>query len=312
MNYRHIFHAGNFADVFKHAVLTLLLKSLVTKDKPFVYLETHAGSGRYDLDAEAARKTNEARAGIGRLWAQRENFPELADYFSVVKALNLGSAPRFYPGSPRLARTLLRTQDRMALFELVPEECARLRDEFARDDNVQVFCQDGYGGLKAQLPPRERRGLVLIDPPYETATGPVLMAGRATEGSRASFSVRGPRLSPIAEAGGDFGRAFEALTLAHERWATGIFALWYPVKERAPVARLHRALEASGIRKILCAELMLYPEDTAFRLNGSGLIVVNPPWKLDETLRDLLPRLLAALQGEEHAGRTGVSWLVPE
>lgn len=280
MNYRHIFHAGNFADVFKHAILTLLLKSLHTKDKPFAYLETHAGGGRYDLDSEAARKTNEARAGIGRLWPSRENFPELTDYFSAVQALNRGGSPRFYPGSPQLARTLLRAQDRMALFELVPEECARLRDEFARDDRVQVFCQDGYGGLKAQLPPRERRGLVLIDPPYE--------------------------------GGDEFTQAFEGLRLAHERWATGIFALWYPVKERAPVARLHRLLTASGIRKVLCAELMLYPEDTSFRLNGSGMILVNPPWKLDETLRDLLPRLHVALRGEEPGGRAGVSWLVPE
>lgn len=280
MNYRHIFHAGNFADVFKHAVLTLLLKSLAAKDKPFVYLETHAGSGRYDLESEAARKTGEARGGIGRLWPQRENFPELADYFSAVQALNRGGSLRFYPGSPRLARALLRAQDRMALFELVPEECARLRDEFARETQVQIFCQDGYGGLKAQLPPHERRGLALIDPPYE--------------------------------AGGEFTQAFEGLRMAHERWATGIFALWYPVKERAPVARLHRALQESGIRKILCAELMLYPEDTAFRLNGSGMIVVNPPWKLDETLRDLLPRLFRALQGEERGGRAGVSWLVPE
>ncbi len=280
MNYRHIFHAGNFADVFKHAILTLLLKALHAKDKPFVYLETHAGSGRYDLESEAARKTNEARAGIGRLWPQREKFPELVDYFSAVQALNRGGSPRFYPGSPQLARTLLRAQDRMLLFELVPEECARLRDEFAHEPQVQIFCQDGYAGLKAQLPPRERRGLVLIDPPYE--------------------------------AGGEFAQAFEALKLAHARWATGIFALWYPVKERAPVARMYRALEASGIRKVLCAELMLYPEDTAFRLNGSGLIVVNPPWKLDENLRDLLPRLLRVLQDGEHVGRTGISWLVPE
>ncbi len=280
MNYRHVFHAGNFADVFKHAVLTLLLKALAAKDKPYVYLETHAGAGRYDLESEAARRTGEARAGIGRLWPQRENFPELADYFAAVQALNRAGAPRFYPGSPRLARRLLRAQDRMALFELVPEECARLHDEFARDAQVQVFCQDGYAGLKSALPPRERRGLVLVDPPYE--------------------------------AGGEFTQAFEGLRAAHERWTTGIFALWYPVKERAPVARLYRALAASGIRKILCAELMLYPEDTAFRLNGSGMIVVNPPWKLDETLRDLLPRLQQALQGEGREGRTNVSWLVPE
>lgn len=298
MNYRHVFHAGNFADVFKHAVLALLLKSLHAKDKPFVYLETHAGSGRYDLESEAARRTGEAREGIGRLWPSRAQFPELADYFSAVQALNRGGALRFYPGSPQLAQTLLRAHDRMALFELVPEECARLRDAYAHDARVQVFCQDGYGGLKAQLPPRERRGLVLLDPPYEAASGPSL--------------VRGRRLNPIAEAGGEFTEAFDALAMAHERWATGIFALWYPVKDRAPVARLHRLLTASGIRKVLCAELMLHPEDTAFRLNGSGMIVVNPPWRLDETLQALLPRLQAVLQEPESRGRTVVSWLVPE
>jgi 23S rRNA (adenine2030-N6)-methyltransferase len=166
------------------------------------------------------------------------------------------------------------------LYEQLPEECARLRDAYARDARVQIFCQDGYTGLKAQLPPRERRGLVLLDPPYE--------------------------------AGGEFTQAFEALKDAHERWATGVFALWYPVKERAPVARLHRLLTASGIRKILCAELMLHPEDTAFRLNGSGLIVINPPWKLDQVLETLLPRLLAALRSPESRGRSTVSWLVPE
>jgi len=279
MNYRHIFHAGNFADVFKHAVLTLLLKALTAKDKPFCYLETHAGGGRYDLDAEAARKTGEARAGIGLLWPQRERFPELADYFSAIAALNPGGALRFYPGSPAVARAVLRDTDRLLLYEVLPEECAPLRDACARDTRVQVFCQDGYAGLKAQLPPRERRGLVLIDPPYEAED--------------------------------EFARAAEALKQAHARWATGIFALWYPVKARAPVARLHRVLTASAIRKVLCAELMLHPEDTAFRLNGSGLVIVNPPWKLDRTLESLLPRILAALGGEAE-GRAVVSWWVPE
>jgi len=279
VNYRHIFHAGNFADVFKHAVLTLLLKALAAKDKPFCYLETHAGGGRYDLDSEAARKTGEARDGIGRLWEQREQFPELADYFSAVAALNPGGPLRFYPGSPAVVCPMLRAADRLLLYELLPEECARLRDAYARDARVQVFCQDGYAGLKAQLPPHERRGLVLIDPSYEAED--------------------------------EFTRASEALKLAHARWATGIYALWYPVKARAPVARLHRVLAASGIRKILCAELMLYPEDTAFRLNGSGMVIVNPPWQLDRTLQSLLPQVLAVLGGEAE-GRTAVSWLVPE
>jgi len=297
VNYRHAFHAGNFADVFKHALLTLLLKSLHAKDTPFRYLETHAGGGRYDLESEAARKTGEWRDGIARLWARPDEFPELADYLAAVRAANPGGKLRFYPGSPRIARSLLRPQDRMVLFELVPEEHERLGHEFARDAQVRIQAQDGYASLKAVLPPPERRGLVLIDPPYEATT--------------------------------EFTEAFKALKAAHPRWATGTYALWYPIKERAPVTRLHARFAASGMRKVLCAEFLVYPEDTAFRLNGCGMVIVNPPWKLDDTLRGLLPRLLAALAVPAHPaptalehpcssepvagrGQTTVSWLVPE
>ncbi len=297
MNYRHLFHAGNFADVFKHAVLTLLLKSLHAKDTPFRYLETHAGGGRYDLQSEAARKTGEWRDGIARLWDRADTFPELADYLAAVRAANSGNALRFYPGSPRIARSLLRSQDRMVLFELVPEEGERLAREFTRDAQVRIQMQDGYAGLKAMLPPPERRGLVLMDPPYEAAT--------------------------------EFTEIFKALKTAHARWATGMYALWYPIKERLPVTRLHARLAASGIRKVLCTEFLVYPEDTAFRLNGCGMVLVNPPWKLDDSLRGLLPRLLATLAVPAHPaptalerpyssepiagrGQTTVSWLVPE
>jgi 23S rRNA (adenine2030-N6)-methyltransferase len=179
-----------------------------------------------------------------------------------------------------MARSLLRAQDRMLLFELVPEECERLGHEFARDVQVRIRAQDGYAGLKAVLPPPERRGLVLMDPPYEAPT--------------------------------EFTEVFKALKTAHQRWATGVYALWYPIKERMPVTRLHKRLAASGMRKVLCAEFLVYPEDTAFRLNGCGMVIVNPPWKLDDTLRGLLPRLLAALEPVAGRGQTTVSWLVPE
>jgi 23S rRNA (adenine2030-N6)-methyltransferase len=278
MNYRHIFHAGNFADVFKHVVLSLLLKSLHRKDTPFCYLDTHAGAGRYDLSSAAAQKTGEYRDGIKRL-LNSQPIPELTDYLAAVRALNDGDTLRYYPGSPRIARFFLRPQDRAVLLELQPEECTQLQAEFAGDRQVIVQGQDGYAGLKAFLPPKERRGLVLIDPPYESDQ--------------------------------EFDQVIEGLRLAHARWDSGMLALWYPVKSRPPVERLHRRLVATGIRKILLAEFSPYPEDTAFRLNGCGMVVINPPWKLDETLHSLLPTLLEVLR-QHPAGRVTTSWLVPE
>ena len=279
MNYRHIFHAGNFADVFKHAILTLLLKALHKKDTPFCYLDTHAGAGRYDLSLEAAQKTGEYRHGIARLWSGASPPEELADYLAAVTAVNRGDALRYYPGSPRIARHFLRPQDRMVLLETHPEEAAALTREFVHDRQVAVHQQDGYQGLKAYLPPVERRGLVLIAPPYEAAD--------------------------------EFDHVVSGLRAACERWASGMYAVWYPVKSRPPVERFHRRLAATGIRKLLLAELGLYPQDSAFRLNGCGMILVNPPWRRDATLRDLLPALLELLRIDAH-GWTNLSWLVPE
>lgn len=278
MNYRHIFHAGNFADVVKHSVLALLLKSLQRKDTPFCYLDTHAGAGRYDLTSEAAQKTGEYRDGILRLW-QAPPLPELADYLTAVRAINADGTLRYYPGSPLIARFFLRPQDRMLLLELQPDESAQLKTVFMGDRQVTVVAQDGYAGLKAFLPPKEKRGLVLIDPPYESDR--------------------------------EYDQVIKGLRIAHTRWDSGIFAMWYPIKSRPPVERFHRALLASGIHKILVIEFCPYPEDSSFRLNGCGVVVVNPSWKLDEMLQALLPKLLVVL--EQHpAGRSSISWLVPE
>lgn len=284
MNYRHIYHAGNFADVFKHAVLALLLKALNAKDKPYCYVETHAGAGRYDLESEAANKTGEWRHGIGRLWPHALDpigeFPELADYLNSVRALNPGdSQPRYYPGSPRVAQSLLRTGDQLVLCELVEDEAQRLYADLRDDARVTVRHQDGYTALKSVLPPPQRRGLVLIDPPYESDA--------------------------------EFNLVAAALKSAYARWPTGIFALWYPIKERTPVSRLHRELAGSGIRRILAVELGVLPEDYALRLNGCGMLIVNSPWRLDDTLRGLLPRL-ATLLAQVSPGRSSVEWLVPE
>ena len=278
MNYSHAFHAGNFADVFKHIVLSLLLKSLHRKDAPFCYVDTHAGAGRYDLNSEAARKTGEYRDGIRRLWDMNP-LPGLEDYLAAVRASNADGALHYYPGSPAIARYFLRPIDRMVLMELNAEEYILLQTRFAGDRQVVVQRQDGYSGLKAFLPPKERRGLVLIDPPYESDR--------------------------------EFEQIVEGLKGAHDRWSSGIYALWYPIKDRPPIERFHRTLVATGIRKMLLAEFAPYPEDSSFRLNGCGMVVVNPPWKLEETLRRLLPELLGVLR-QHPAARTDLSWLVPE
>ncbi|ALG71479.1 lactate dehydrogenase [Azospirillum thiophilum] len=282
MNYRHIFHAGNPADVMKHAVLALILDHLRAKPAPFCVLDTHAGIGRYDLTSEAARKTGESDEGIGRLWAGLQGdpppHPALAPYLDAVRTLNPDGALRWYPGSPHIARAALRPQDRMVLVELHPDDARSLKAEFAGDRSVAVHQTDAYTALKAHLPPREKRGLVLVDPPFEQPD--------------------------------EFARMAEGLALAHRRWPTGVFALWYPIKERAAVWRFQDAVEKTGIPKILIAELTWHPEDTHLRLNGSGLLIVNAPWRLDETLRAMLPALHAVLPTT--GGGSAVSWLTPE
>jgi 23S rRNA (adenine2030-N6)-methyltransferase len=279
VNYRHAFHAGNFADVFKHLVLVALLEGLKRKEKGFAYFETHAGAGRYDLRDPAVQKTGEYRDGIARLWTEAVADPLVMAYLDTVRSVNCAPSLQVYPGSPRIARALVRPQDRIQLAELEPGECARLLREFARDRQVRVECGDGYGLLAAWLPAREGRGLVLIDPPYESA--------------------------------GEWHDAAAAALAAHRRWSTGIHAIWYPLKVGAPVPRLKQTLKGSGVRRILVAELEVWPGDTPFRLNGCGMAIINPPWQLDAELERVLPALAERLrQGPRAAAR--VEWLVPE
>ncbi len=278
MNYRHVFHAGNFADVMKHAVLAMIVEHLRAKPTPFCILDTHAGVGRYDLTSSPAQRTGEYAGGIARLFGQAPPHPALAPYLDAVAALNPDGILRWYPGSPRLARAMMRPQDRLVLSELHPEDAATLKAEFARDRQTVVHQMDAYHALKAHVPPKEKRGLVLIDPPFEEPD--------------------------------EFTRLVAGLSQAHKRWPTGIYAIWYPIKERPAVWRFQEALAETGIPKILIAELTIHPEDTHLRLNGSGLAIVNPPWKLDETLAEVLPALHAILPGTGGGGR--VDWLVPE
>lgn len=279
MNYRHIYHAGNFADVVKHLTLVALLEQLQRKPQPFCYLDTHAGLGEYSLESEQARKTLEYVNGVGRLLQARNLPAEIEHYLALVRARNPAGALQRYPGSPALARALLRPQDRAVLMELHPEDAAVLKTRFRGDDQVAVHHMDGYHGLKAFLPPAERRGLVLIDPPFEVTD--------------------------------EFERMVEGLRQAHRRWPTGVYALWYPVKDRRGVWHFHQDLKKSGIRKILLAELCLYPEDDPERFNGCGMVIVNPPWQLDSRLAVLLP-VLAAHLGDPAQARVTVDWLVPE
>lgn len=304
LSYRHSFHAGNFADVLKHSVESLLLEALRRKETPFCYIETHAGVGRYDLHGAAAQKTGEWHEGIGRLWSAADIPDAAMPYLEAVRALNEGQTLRFYPGSPRIARHLLRAQDRMVLMELHPTDLPLLQQEFAGDRRVAVHHRDGHEGLKAFLPPKEKRGLVLIDPSYEVKD--------------------------------EFDRVVETLVQSHRRWPTGIYALWYPILNRASIDRLHRRLRESGIRKILYAELSLRPDDAPLGMtkrqdsrfarpqgapqeeragmrgmNGSGMLMINPPWQLDRQLAELLPWLTQQLGGDGQA-RYALAWLVPE
>lgn len=277
--YRHLFHAGNFSDVFKHALLVRLLLALGRKDKPFCYLDTHAGLGHYDLSHPWAQKLAEWREGIGRLWERRDIPEALAPYLEAVRAENPDGNLRFYPGSPRIARRLLRPGDRMLLTELNEKDCFELEALFTGDRQVKVRRLDGYQGLKAFLPPQERRGLVLVDSSFDRAR--------------------------------EFDRLTEALALAHQRWATGLFAFWYPLMEPPAMRKFEQDIIATGIRKILKLELSVLPENWSGSLRGCGMLVVNPPWGFGEEAAPMLDWLWRTLS-QQGQGSHGVSWLAPE
>jgi 23S rRNA (adenine2030-N6)-methyltransferase len=278
MNYRHAFHAGNFADVVKHAVFALLIERLKDKDTPFTILDTHAGVGRYDLHGAQAQRTGEYHDGLLRVWD--DPHPALAPWRRVVAALNRdGGEPRYYPGSPEFARRLARRDDRIILVEQHPEEARRLARLFASDPRITVVAGDGYQTLKSRLPPEPRRGLVLIDPPFERTD--------------------------------EYARLERSLRHAHRRFASGLYLIWYPIKDRAPVAVFHEKLAASGIRRIAIAELLLRTDDDPARLNGCGLVLVNPPWLIEATIEKLLVHLRKRFAAGA-AGRVRCDTLAPE
>lgn len=278
LSYRHSFHAGNHADVVKHIVQSLILNALQQKDKPFVYHDTHSGVGRYDLTHEWSEKTGEYKQGIARLW-QQDNVPEdIQSYLESIKTLNQGEDLRYYPGSPRVARAHLRPQDRMVLTELHPSDYPLLKQEFHRDRQVSIYKEDGFQRLKASLPPKERRGLVLIDPPYELAK--------------------------------EYRDVVNAIAQSYKRWATGIYAIWYPVVNRCDIEDMIEGLESLGINKILQIELGVSPDTNERGMTASGMIVINPPWKLESQMKEILPFLQQAIAPA--TGHHKVEWIVPE
>ncbi|WP_333005352.1 23S rRNA (adenine(2030)-N(6))-methyltransferase RlmJ [Vibrio coralliilyticus] len=278
LSYRHSFHAGNHADVVKHIVQSLILNALKQKDKPFVYHDTHSGVGRYDLTHEWSEKTGEYKHGIARVWQQTEIPEDIQSYLESIQALNNGDKLRYYPGSPRVARAHLRPQDRMVLTELHPSDYPLLEQEFHCDRQVSIYKEDGFKRLKASLPPQERRGLVLIDPPYELAK--------------------------------EYRDVVQAIYQSYKRWATGIYAIWYPVVNRCDIEDMIEGLEGLGIRKILQIELGVAADSNEHGMTASGMIVINPPWKLESQMNAILPFLKEAIAPA--TGHFKVDWIVPE
>ncbi|WP_430390726.1 23S rRNA (adenine(2030)-N(6))-methyltransferase RlmJ [Dyella sp. 20L07] len=290
MNYRHAYHAGNFADVLKHSVLLALIEALQAKNTPFAFIDTHAGSGCYALDGVEAGKTGEYKDGINRLL-----FPDLHQsnghtgplppllrrwLDGILKLPGNENGLRLYPGSPLQAARAMRENDSAQLCELHPEEAVRLRELFHHDSRVHVHQRNGYEALKGLLPPKEKRGLVLIDPPYEAQD--------------AEYRV-----------------IEQAIKSALERWPTGMYAVWYPIKLRSQVQPFHRWLQRCGARRVLRAELLVRPDDSPLRLNGSGMVILNAPWKFDDALREPL-RAMAPLLSQDRPAQWRLDWLVEE
>lgn len=283
MNYRHAFHAGNHADVLKHVALLALCDALTAKPAPLFALDTHAGRGLYQLDGASAQRTGEAEGGISRLIAEAPKHTAIARYLTAIKACRTAHGAHSYPGSPWLLAHALREDDRIAACELQPEEARQLAHVFERDPRVAVHARNGYDAVKAMLPPRigevrYNRGLVLIDPPYEAQLD-------------------------------EFDDALGAMREAATRFPQATLALWYPIKRRRALQPFYRRATTLPGKSVLVCELLVRPDDSPLRMNGSGLAIVNPPYQLDATFDSLMPLLTRAL-GEPGAS-SRVEWLAP-
>jgi 23S rRNA (adenine2030-N6)-methyltransferase len=285
MNYQHAFHAGNFADVHKHTVLTRILEYLRQKPAAFRVIDTHAGAGRYDLLGPQAARSGEWRDGVGRLFALARSVAAgtdsmqalIAPYLDIVAALNPGGKLRLYPGSPLIVKALLRRQDRLIACELKPDAAASLKAVLHGDARGKALAIDGWVALFANIPPKERRGLVVIDPPYEESV--------------------------------EFARLSDTLAQAHRKWPSGLYLLWYPIKAREAPDALARRLRRLDVPKILRCEISIAPPRANGALAGSGLVIVNPPFPLERELRVILPALMRLLAP---MGAYRLDWLSKE
>ncbi|MEN3976770.1 23S rRNA (adenine(2030)-N(6))-methyltransferase RlmJ [Emcibacter sp. SYSU 3D8] len=278
LSYRHGFHAGNHADVLKHGICAFIARYLLRKDTPVLFLDTHAGAGRYDLQAPEAEKTGEFRAGIGRLMPEAADAPELlTDYLAQVRSLNADDSLRIYPGSPSLIMALMRPQDRALFYELHPSDEARLSQFVSGRRRVRVEKADGLRNLIAHMPPPERRALCLIDPSYEIKT--------------------------------DYALVATAVSQAWKKFPGGTYVWWYPVIDRTRVRAMEVAMRAAGLRKTYRVEFCMEPDTAERGMTGSGLFIVNPPYTLPAAVDAALPWLVEKLGAQ---GPTQAGWLFPE
>ncbi len=280
MNYQHSYHAGAVADVFKHSVVLQLIEFLQKKPAPMCYIETHAGEAIYDLQANPSQKTLEYKDGIAKLWKAKADLPKpLADYLQLVRSFNPDDTLQFYPGSGLFAKQYLREHDEAILCELHPSVYEKLQYYFRHDKQIHAHYRNGYEALTALLPPKEKRGMVLIDPPFE-----------ATD---------------------EFEQVLKALTLMQTRWNTGTYVIWFPIKEYQQILNFYHSLKKLEFKNIMAAECWSKPNAEQNRLKGSGLVIINAPWQFDKVIEPLLPEILKAL-GLEEKGKSKFLWLAKD
>ena len=266
LSYRHSFHAGNFADVIKHIVQIEILEHLTKKDKPFDYIDTHSGAGLFNLQSDDMQKLQEYTNGIAKL--APNDFPEIASYFETINSFNEHGQFDFYPGSPSIAKTFLRQQDKGWLFELHPQDFEHLTNNIGRNRRIKIAKTDGLKGMLGLIPTASRRALILIDPSYEIKS--------------------------------EYEQVIDTVIKAYKKFSTATYAIWYPVVDRRYIDSMERKLVTSGIKDIQRFELALADDSSGHGMTSSGMFVINPPWTLQAKMQTLLPKLSQALTAKEH------------
>ena len=280
LSYRHIYHAGNHADILKHIVVSEICHHLIKKEGPFFYLDTHAGIGQYSLDSQQAQKNKEFNSGLSQLLPIKNPPDSIARFLNIVKKMNATGSINVYPGSPKIADAYLRPYDKMHLCELHPNDYPILASLFSKKRHVHVERGDGFAAVKAQLPTSQKRGLILMDPPYEVKK--------------------------------DYQTVVQALEVGYKRFSQGIYAIWFPILARKQANDLANSVQRTKIRNVLLLELSIRDDDADKGMNGSGMIIVNPPWTLVDTAKDFLPILTNLLGEKEKQAHFQIRWITPE